>query len=621
MNTKSKTGLQVLQVAIVIGLLADLLLRQTPWGLNVLLFNLAFVAGTATLLWRRKPEYLTGQTWALFAAQIFFASMFVWRDAEELLVADSVAIVAAMSVLIVPKLGIAPRIAGIFHYIIGFLWSSLNAAFGSVPLLTMDIDWKTGDRSTWAKNALAVLRGVLIVAPLILIFGALFMAADAAYEGLVNRVFNFDLSTALSHVFLTALFAWTTAGYLRSITLGKIPMSETGGNPSSSEGAPDTSSGSREKSEVDRTGGNAGRTESVVSTTSSFVAGLKEDEVESSSLPNNATVLEHINRSDPPNEPAKDSSSEQAETRAVARVSESATETPKPRWSWPNIDNSFLPPAFTLGSVEVGVIFGLIDLLFVSFVVMQIPYLFGGMDLVQNTPNFKLAEYARRGFGELVAVAALVLPLLLVAHWLIQRESARASALFKALAGIQLVLLFVIMASAVQRLVILTGPLGYGMTTVRLYPMIFMTWLAIVFVWFAVTVLRGARNYFAWGALWSAFFILGATNFLNPHDFIVRTNIHRMQQGRDFDANYNSQLSDDAVPALVKSISVMSVEDQCRVSYLINQRINRQPSSSDLRSWNLSRKSAEDSRAKLFVEFRPEQCPDYINWSWYGAGE
>jgi hypothetical protein len=232
-----------------------------------------------------------------------------------------------------------------------------------------------------------------------------------------------------------------------------------------------------------------------------------------------------------------------------------------------------------------------------------------------------LAEYARRGFGELVAVAALVLPLLLVAHWLIQRESARASALFKALAGIQLVLLFVIMASAVQRLVILTGPLGYGMTTVRLYPMIFMTWLAIVFVWFAVTVLRGARNYFAWGALWSAFFILGATNFLNPHDFIVRTNIHRMQQGRDFDANYNSQLSDDAVPALVKSISVMSVEDQCRVSYLINQRINRQPSSSDLRSWNLSRKSAEDSRAKLFVEFRPEQRPDYITWSWYGAGE
>ena len=84
----------------------------------------------------------------------------------------------------------------------------------------------------------------------------------------------------------------------------------------------------------------------------------------------------------------------------------------KAAWSWANIDNSMVP-GFTLGTVEVGVILGLINLLFLSFVIFQLPYLFGGMELVQNTPDFKLAEYARRGFGELVAVAALVLPMLL----------------------------------------------------------------------------------------------------------------------------------------------------------------------------------------------------------------
>ncbi len=66
------------------------------------------------------------------------------------------------------------------------------------------------------------------------------------------------------------------------------------------------------------------------------------------------------------------------------------------------------------------IILGLVDLLFLSFVIVQVPYLFGGMDLVQSTPDFKLADYARRGFGELVAVAALVLPMLLVSHWLLQ---------------------------------------------------------------------------------------------------------------------------------------------------------------------------------------------------------
>src|SRR6185503_3687084 len=229
MNTRSKTGIEILQVALVIGLLGNILLRQMPWGLNVFLFNLVFVAGAVLVLMRRKPEYLTAQTYALMATQLFFAAMFVLRDAGELKFADSVAIVTAMSVLIVPKLGIAPRIAGVFHYGIGFIWSSLNAAFGSIPLLTMDVDWKTGDRSAITRNAVAVLRGLLIVTPLILVFGALFVAADAAYEGLVNRVFNFNIETALSHIFITAIFAWATAGYLRAITLGKIPMTETAG--------------------------------------------------------------------------------------------------------------------------------------------------------------------------------------------------------------------------------------------------------------------------------------------------------------------------------------------------------------------------------------------------------
>ncbi len=146
-------------------------------------------------------------------------------------------------------------------------------------------------------------------------------------------------------------------------------------------------------------------------------------------------------------------------------------------------------PGFTLGTVEVSVILGLINLLFLSFVIFQVPYLFGGMELVQNTPDFKLAEYARRGFGELVAVSALVLPMLLLGHWLVRKDKPVTETLFRVLAGVQIALLFVIMASAVQRLVLLTGNLGYGMTTVRLYPLIVMAWLAVVFVWFGATVL------------------------------------------------------------------------------------------------------------------------------------
>ena len=52
MNERTKSGLEILQVAAVLGMLGDVLLRGTPWGLNVLLFNLAFAAGMLMLLRR-----------------------------------------------------------------------------------------------------------------------------------------------------------------------------------------------------------------------------------------------------------------------------------------------------------------------------------------------------------------------------------------------------------------------------------------------------------------------------------------------------------------------------------------------------------------------------------------
>jgi hypothetical protein len=550
MNDRTKTGLQILEVAAALGILGDVLLRQTPWGLNAFLFNLAFVAGTVMLLLRRKRELLTPQAIALLGAQLFFAVMFVLRDSIELRTADTFAIVAILSVLFVPRMKIAASVAGVFHYIIGFLWSSLNAFFAPFALLAADIKWKGMPQTGWSKHLVSTLRGIIIVTPIILIFGGLFVAADAVYQGMVQRIFNIEPEIIFSHALLITVFAWMSAGYLRGVLLGTEPVFTV--NPSIT---PQTNPNAESK--VDR---------------------MKEEAAEASPiLPDNRTILEHINTSDPPNAPD---------------VGEKPKQTDEPKqesWQWAKIDNSIFPTAVTLGPVEIGVIFGAIDLLFLSFVIVQIPYLFGGMDLVQNTPDFKLAEYARRGFGELVTVSALVLPILLAAHWLIRKDNPFTEKLFRVLAGFQIVLLFVIMASAVQRLVLLTGNLGYGLTTIRLYPMILMTWLAVVFVWFALTVLRGSRQYFAWGALWSAFFVLGATHFLNPDEFIVKTNFALMRQGREFDARYNSRLSDDAIPTLMESFPDLHANDQVTVFREISRRSCEKHTEDDVRSWNLSR--------------------------------
>ena len=46
---------------------------------------------------------------------------------------------------------------------------------------------------------------------------------------------------------------------------------------------------------------------------------------------------------------------------------------------------------------------------------------------------------------------------------------------------------------------------------------------------------------------------LGATHVLNPDDFIVKSNVALMYQGRSFDPSYYDQLSDDALPALLQN--------------------------------------------------------------------
>ena len=102
MNDKTKTGLEILQSAILLGVAGDLLLRQTPWGLNVFLWITLLVVAMIAITVRRKSDNWTPQTIALHGALLFFAAMYVWRDSEELKVLNFLAMLSILAVLILP---------------------------------------------------------------------------------------------------------------------------------------------------------------------------------------------------------------------------------------------------------------------------------------------------------------------------------------------------------------------------------------------------------------------------------------------------------------------------------------------------------------------------------------
>jgi len=272
---------------------------------------------------------------------------------------------------------------------------------------------------------------------------------------------------------------------------------------------------------------------------------------------------------------------------------------------------SVLPAAagesgLSLGIIPLATALGLVDLLFLVFVVIQLRYLFGGATLVVAADGLTYAEYARRGFFELVTASALVLPLLAGADWLLRNEPASQQRTFRQLAVLLLLLLAVVMASALERMRLYVG--AFGLSEIRLYATAFMLYLAGVAAWFGWTTLRGERRRFAFGALLQGFAVLGGLHLANPDALIVRTNLARPPAERPFDGWYAASLSADAVPDLMRALPRLDATARCAVAAgLLNQRARLE--AGDWRSWNFARATARrllhDQSARLHADLCP----------------
>jgi uncharacterized protein DUF4153 len=258
--------------------------------------------------------------------------------------------------------------------------------------------------------------------------------------------------------------------------------------------------------------------------------------------------------------------------------------------------------------VPLATVIGLLDFLFLMFVVVQLRYFFGGTSIVVETGGLTYAGYAREGFFQLVTASALVLPILLTADHLVRGGTPLQLRVFRQLAGLLLGLLGVIMASAFQRMRLYVAE--FGLSEDRLYATAFMTLLAGVFAWFAWSVLRGARQRFAFGALMQAFAVLAGLHILNPDAFVVKTNLNRTSD-RAFDARYVTTLGADAVPVLLEALPRLSNNDRCIVvTRLLKRWVDGENAQADWRTWNWSRSRARSLLNARATDLRAS-CTDF----------
>ncbi len=240
--------------------------------------------------------------------------------------------------------------------------------------------------------------------------------------------------------------------------------------------------------------------------------------------------------------------------------------------------------------IEVLVFLGLIATLFLVFIGFQVTYLFGGETNIINT-GFTYAEYARRGFWELLIAALLSLAILLAAEKYAGNEL-KQDKRFLVPALILITEVVIVIISAFKRLALYID--AYGMTSLRFYVAGFIGLLLVLFVILAVKFIKSKpEQFFAFSTLLAVAGFIMAVNVVNPDAFIAASNMERFKQTGKIDTLTIELLSADAEREKLELVNIIEGQDKDSLrQHLQEQRGMLEEVNAHWQSANMSRARA-----------------------------
>jgi hypothetical protein len=190
------------------------------------------------------------------------------------------------------------------------------------------------------------------------------------------------------------------------------------------------------------------------------------------------------------------------------------------------------PPRRTLARLDWALPLTALVVLLGAFVVLQLATLFGGRSHVVDTAGLTYAEYARSGFAQLLAVAALTLGVVAAAR----RWARDGGTLLRVLLTALCLLTLVVLASALKRLGLYEEE--YGFTRLRFAAHAILLWLGALFV----LVLAARQSFVPRGAvaITAAAVLLFA--LADPDRRIVQHNLDRYEHTGKLDRDYLERL-------------------------------------------------------------------------------
>ncbi len=230
--------------------------------------------------------------------------------------------------------------------------------------------------------------------------------------------------------------------------------------------------------------------------------------------------------------------------------------------------------------IITGTILTLLNVVYILFTVSQFQYFF-----TENPTSsaYTYAEYARKGFGELVIVTVINFIVLLVCVYFVQIKTKIEKVMMNSLLSGLVLFSVVMLCSAFRRLSLYE--LAYGFTYARFFVHIVMIvigiflFVAFIRIWFMKIPLL--KFYLVMGLV--GYVML---NYMSPDRMIIAQNMERYEETGKIDLDYMLQLSAESLP------------------YMESLR-GKVPFTSDI-----------EKRIKNKYKFYEEWQQDFFSWNW-----
>jgi len=188
----------------------------------------------------------------------------------------------------------------------------------------------------------------------------------------------------------------------------------------------------------------------------------------------------------------------------------------------------------------------LINAIYATFSIIQFAYLFGGSSFVLPS-SYTYAEYARRGFFELIVVSIINFGILIFGITFVKKDSKRIFVAIRTFLTFLGIFTFILLISAFYRMLVYEQ--AYGFTYLRIFVQTFMIMLFflfvinIIYIWYPKLPI--IKSYFI---ISLAIYII--MNFANVDIMVAKNNINRYFKTGQIDVVYLKGLSYDAIPEM-----------------------------------------------------------------------